>query len=142
MEPYFQSLLAFSKTPLAKWLIALSGITFLAGILGIPLILLVLPKKFFLQQSKPLLFADAPRLRWLFLILKNLLGYGFILFGLILLVLPGQGLLTILIGISLANFPGKNNLQQRILGNEKIREGLNSFRRKFKRELFIFEEES
>ena len=48
-----------------------------------------------------------PLLRLLFRGLKNGAGGGLGLFGLAMLVLPGQGILTILIGLTFLDFPGK-----------------------------------
>ena len=48
-----------------------------------------------------------PVLRPLLLIAKNLLGFVLIVAGIAMLVLPGQGLLTIVVGVVLMNFPGR-----------------------------------
>src|SRR5438270_309056 len=48
-----------------------------------------------------------PIFRWGWLILKNLLGGVLVALGVLMLVLPGQGILTIVIGIILLDFPGK-----------------------------------
>ena len=52
-----------------------------------------------------------PVMRWTGLIMKNLARFGLVLLGILLLALPGQGLLTILAGLVLMNFPGKRNLE-------------------------------
>jgi len=51
---------------------------------------------------------------------KNAAGVVFVLAGLAMLVLPGQGILTILIGLTLVNFPGKRSLEKRIVRQEKV----------------------
>jgi hypothetical protein len=43
-------------------------------------------------------------------ILKNTIGAILVILGLIMLVTPGQGLLTILLGLSIMEFPGKKTL--------------------------------
>jgi hypothetical protein len=45
-----------------------------------------------------------------------------------LLVLPGQGALTILVGLSQTNFPGKYKLLQRIVRQESVYKSLNKIR--------------
>lgn len=45
---------------------------------------------------------------------KNTLGAVLVFLGLLMLVLPGQGLLTILIGILLVELPGKRAVERRI----------------------------
>ncbi len=50
-----------------------------------------------------------PMIRWTGLILKNVGGGALVISGIALLALPGQGLLTILVGLALMNFPGKRS---------------------------------
>ena len=52
--------------------------------------------------------------------LKNLLGVGCLFFGVLLLVLPGQGVLTIVVGLALLDFPGKYRLQRRIVSQRTV----------------------
>jgi|TARA_B110000483_G_C18031019_1_gene478733 hypothetical protein len=47
------------------------------------------------------------------------------LVGLLLLFLPGQGLLTILIGLMLMNYPGKSRLEQKIVRMPGVLASLN-----------------
>jgi hypothetical protein len=65
------------------------------------------------------------------LIIKNFAGFGFILAGFIMLFLPGQGILTMLIGISLIDFPRKRELEAKIIGNANILNTINKLRNKF-----------
>jgi drug/metabolite transporter (DMT)-like permease len=46
-----------------------------------------------------------PAVRFAFGVGKNLLGVAFVLAGVMMLVLPGQGVLTIVVGAVLADFP-------------------------------------
>jgi len=71
-----------------------------------------------------------PILRWLVLTLKNLLGLVLLLAGIAMLALPGQGLLTILMGLLLTNFPGKRFLELRIMGIPSILKSVNWIRAK------------
>ncbi|HQO80719.1 MAG TPA: PGPGW domain-containing protein [Deltaproteobacteria bacterium] len=66
---------------------------------------------------------------WMVLLpLKNVLGIAFILAGFAMLVLPGQGILTILIGLTLVDFPGKRKLECRIVGQKKVLSTINRVR--------------
>ena len=49
--------------------------------------------------------------RWLILGLRNLLGVTFVFVGVVLLALPGQGVLTIFAGVIIMSFPGKRSLE-------------------------------
>jgi hypothetical protein len=62
-------------------------------------------------------------------IAKNLLGYIFVLAGILMLMLPGQGVLTILIGIMLLNFPGKYELERWIVSHGSVFRSINWIRR-------------
>jgi UPF0716 family protein affecting phage T7 exclusion len=63
-------------------------------------------------------------------IFKNLLGAVFIVTGFIMLFIPGQGVLTILIGLTLVNFPKKRALERRIIRQEKMHQAVNWIRAK------------
>jgi len=64
------------------------------------------------------------------LIGKNVLGYAFIVAGIIMLVLPGQGMLTILIGITLVNFPGRYRLERWFVSRRPVLRSINWLRRR------------
>ena len=66
-------------------------------------------------------------------ILKNLLALGLIVLGAVMFVTPGPGIFPIVLGIFLADFPGKNTLQQWILCRPKVINSMNWFRRQFRR---------
>ena len=72
-------------------------------------------------------------------IAKIILGVALLICGIVMLVLPGQGLITMLIGLSLLPFPGKDKLEQRILVRQSVRSSLNWIRLKAKKEPFIFD---
>jgi uncharacterized membrane protein len=72
-----------------------------------------------------------PVLRVIGLIIKNILGMVFFLAGFLMLFLPGQGLLTMLIGISFMDFPNKRRLEARIVGQRTIFSAINTMRRRF-----------
>ena len=71
-----------------------------------------------------------PFLRLLFRGLKNVAGGGLILLGLVLLVLPGQGILTVLIGLTFLDFPGKRRLEIWIVQRPSIRHRVDRVREK------------
>lgn len=71
-----------------------------------------------------------PLLRLLFRGLKNVAGGGLVLLGLAMLVLPGQGILTVLIGLTFVDFPGKRRLEIWIVQRPRIRHVLDEIRKK------------
>jgi hypothetical protein len=71
-------------------------------------------------------------------IVKIMVGLFLLICGLVMLVLPGQGLLTMLMGLSLMPFPGKNKLEQTIIARKSVRYSLNWIRMKANKKPFIF----
>ena len=67
---------------------------------------------------------------------KNALGLLFLAFGVVMLAVPGQGLLTILIGLSLLDFPGKHGLERWLIARPSIHRATSWIRRKSGREPF------
>ncbi len=64
------------------------------------------------------------------LVLKNIIGYCLIVGGILMLVLPGQGLLTILVGLMLSDYPGKFKLEKKIIKTNLILKTINWYRTK------------
>jgi hypothetical protein len=72
-------------------------------------------------------------------IIKIIAGLCLLVLGLLMLVLPGQGLITMLIGLSLLPFPGKAKMEQNLLARKSVRSTLNWIRRKANKSPFIFD---
>ncbi len=64
---------------------------------------------------------------------RNVLGAVLLLLGLLMLVLPGQGILTIVVGLTLLDFPRKRRLVRRTLGRRRVLSVVNSIRERFGR---------
>ena len=107
-----------------------SVITFLLSLIVIPWLVVKLPKDYFNHQQRQTLKSQRSARHWHFVLvlLKNLLGFILVLAGIAMLVLPGQGALTLLIGLSLTNFPGKYAIQQRLISVPGISKALNWLR--------------
>jgi hypothetical protein len=71
-----------------------------------------------------------PVQRWVFRVSKNILGGLVFLAGVAMLVLPGQGMLTILLGLSLLDFPGKRKLELKIVRLRGVKRMINWIRAK------------
>ena len=72
---------------------------------------------------------DSSFLLWVFYkIFKNIIGYIFIAIGLLALVLPGQGILMILIGLMMSDYPKKFDLEKKIIKINTVRKGVNWIR--------------
>ena len=71
---------------------------------------------------------------------KILLGLCLVVCGIVMLVLPGQGIITILVGLSLLPFPGKHKIEQFLLARKSVRYSLNWIRSKANKAPFMFDE--
>lgn len=73
-------------------------------------------------------------------VLRNLLAIPVAILGALMLLLPGQGLLTLLLALMLADFRLKQDWINRIIAKKKIRESLDYIRRKMGRSPFTWPE--
>jgi len=66
---------------------------------------------------------------------KNVAGVVLILLGLVMALpgIPGQGILTMIVGITLVDFPGKRGLERRLIGRPRILHAINRLRGRFGR---------
>lgn len=120
------------RNALLWWLAALSLVMFVGTLLLLPIIVARLPADYFTRHDR---HSNPPQgastvLRLLVLIGKNVLGIVFILAGMVMLVLPGQGILTLLIGLMLVNFPGKRRLERRLVQQAAVLRAINWIRAK------------
>ena len=68
---------------------------------------------------------------------KNLLGAVFLVAGFLMLFLPGQGVLTMLIGLLLLEFPGKRAIERRVVRRPAVLGMLNRLRARAGRPPFV-----
>jgi len=108
---------------------------FFLSIIVLPLILIRLPADYFVR--KPHLPEGHPVIRIILKVIKNIFGLLLLALGFIMLFIPGQGILTMLFGIALMDFPGKWRLQGRIARTPKVHRSLDWLRQKTDRPLFI-----
>ena len=108
---------------------------FLISILGISWFVAQIPEDYFLRSKRqPSKWQEQkPILRFVVMFGKNLIGLSLIIGGLLMLVLPGQGLLTIVTGLLLVNYPGKYKLEQKLSSMPSIFRALNWIRLKAKK---------
>ncbi len=59
-----------------------------------------------------------------------------------MLILPGQGLLTIILGVFVADFPGKWTLERKLVTNQNVFNAINWIRNKRGVEHLVFPEQS
>ena len=107
-----------------------SILIFILSILGISWFIAQIPEDYFLSiKRKPSKWQEQkPILRLAVIFGKNIIGFSLIIGGLLMLVLPGQGLLTIVTGLLLVNYPGKYKLEKKLVAIPSIFRALNWIR--------------
>jgi hypothetical protein len=115
------------------WLFGVGIASLVLTIVLLPVIMVRLPADHFVRRHRA-----EPRSAWGWVgfIGKNVLGVVCLAAGVLMLVLPGQGLITLLIGLMLVNFPGKRRLELALVRRPKIRNFLNKMRQKRGKEPF------
>jgi hypothetical protein len=137
----FLTQLVDALPPGTLWIIAIvSVVAFIGTLLAIPFVLVRLPHDYFDVRVPRTWMKDRhPALRFVGLTVKNVLGLVFLLAGLAMLLIPGQGLLTMLIGITLLDFPGKQRLEASIIGRPKVFRVVNDLRVRLGKAPFVLE---
>ena len=107
-----------------------SILIFILSILGISWFIAQIPEDYFLStKRKPSKWQkQKPILRLAVIFGKNIIGFSLIIGGLLMLVLPGQGLLTIVTGLLLVTYPGKYKLEKKLVAIPSIFRALNWIR--------------
>lgn len=105
------ALLAEHRTALT-WVSVLSAVMFVGSLLFMPVLVAAAPADYFVRAP-----VQRSLLRTL---LRNALGSMLMLAGLLMLVLPGQGLLMMLLALSLLDLPGKHKLVRRLAARPAV----------------------
>lgn len=122
LDPHLEELL--------WWGSGLSLLGLVATLVAIPWVVARLPHDYF-NQSHRAVWRFSGGEPWFALVLgglKNLVGALLMLLGIIMLVTPGQGLLTLLVGLLLMNFPGKYQLERWLVQRPGVMVALNWLR--------------
>jgi hypothetical protein len=108
-----------------------SVVFFVGSLLAIPFVVAYLPQDFFVREPKSTDWTHP----WSVIhkILKNALGLLLLFAGFLMLFLPGQGLLSILLGISLLDFSAKRRWQLALVRRKSIHSSIDWIRRKANR---------
>ena len=121
---------------LVFWVTGVSVALFVATLVLVPAIIVRIPADYFTHEERPpSRWANRHRLlRAALFVGKNLVGYICLLAGVAMLILPGQGLLTLFIGFLLVDFPGKYRAERWVISRRRVLKAINWFRQKRGRE--------
>ena len=125
-----------------SWSTMNSDLLFLLGSLSIfiliisvfmmVLIISFLPEDYFKSENRNLISSVQnsryPLLKLLVLITKNFFGVLLLFSGILMLVLPGQGILTIITGLVFMDYPGKYKFERKLLRQKGVINSINWIR--------------
>lgn len=117
-------------------------ITFSVSLGVVSLILVKIPATYFKADHQRDLWTDRhAAIRYAGIIGKNILGVLLVALGIVMSLpgVPGQGLLTILLGIMLLDFPGKRQFEYRLISRPSILKAVNRLRHKFGKPALVLE---
>lgn len=111
---------------------------FVGGLAATGYVLLRLPADYFANSlsPNPKRRFKHPILHLTWSITHNLIGAGLVAAGVAMLFLPGQGLLTLIVGLMLVDFPGKRRISLELIRRWHLIEGANKWRTHYKRPPF------
>ena len=132
MDGFISTIESYVSGPTLLWLAFASVLMFVGTLIAIPFILVRLPPDYFDDEYPHDWFRNHhPVLRLVAHLVKNAVGVVFVLAGFAMLFLPGQGVLTMLIGVSLMDFPGKRRMQRKMIGQPTVLSTINRMRERF-----------
>lgn len=132
MENFIESITEFVSSYKAYilWLATISLFVFIFSLISIKWLVALIPTNYFIKKNMVKSKKSYSFIWLISIIVKNLIGYTLILGGLLMLVLPGQGLFTILMGLVLSNYPGKYNIERRFISIPSVLKTVNWLRKK------------
>ncbi|MDT8378533.1 MAG: PGPGW domain-containing protein [Desulfotignum sp.] len=134
MNRVFEMVLQYPSVLAGITLVSVAG--FIFSILAVSRLICWLPSNYFMVFDNPT--PEARLFRPRVQIFKNLAGAVLICLGLVMLIVPGQGLLTLFLGLVIMNFPGKKRVIRFLIRLKTIQKSLNWMRRKKRRPPFLF----
>ena len=122
--------------------VLVSALMSVGGLAAVAFLIVRLPSNYFCH-SRPRDFwiESHPLIRWTGLVAKNLAGALAVVFGVILSLpgIPGPGVLIILIGIMLLDFPGKREWERRLVSRPKVLGAINRMRARYGRPQLVLD---
>jgi hypothetical protein len=109
-------------------------VTFGINLVIVSVVLVKIPAKYFQKDHSRAFLSDrSPTVRVLGAIGKNILGVLLVALGILMSLpgVPGQGILTILLGIMLLDFPGRQKLEYKLVSRPTVFNTINKLRHRF-----------
>jgi len=109
-----------------QWAGIVSVFLFFLSLFLLRYVILRLPEDYFIKASS---LSKNPQ-KIIVRVAKNAVGFLLTICGIILLFTPGQGMITILIGLCLIDLAIVNQFKKKIINNGKVQKALNWIRTK------------
>jgi hypothetical protein len=109
-------------------------ITFSVSLGVVSLIMIRIPADYFRKDSPRKVLPNHHRaVRGAVLVARNILGAFLVVLGIVMSLpgVPGQGVLTILLGVMLLDFPGKRTLEHKLVSKPRVHAAINKLRNRF-----------
>lgn len=135
----FLSSLAWTEISLA---VGLFVVTFVASLAITAWAIVRLPANYFHSEHAREFWTDQPAaVRWAGIVAKNVAGLLLVILGIILSLpgVPGQGLLTILLGVVLLDIPGKRPWEARLVRLPMVRNAIDSLRARYGKDPLVLD---
>lgn len=126
LPDWLQPLLDF-----APWVTATSLLMAVASMIAVPWLVIRIPHDYFVMPRPPSPLHTGRG--WAVWLIRNIAGCALIALGTLMLVLPGQGVLTILIGVAVSALPFKYRLERRLAARPRVLGALNWIRRRYRK---------
>lgn len=115
-------------------------VSLVVSILVVAIVIVKIPANYFSSHYQQDFLPGSPWItRWGATIIKNLIGAVLVLAGIVMLIGPGQGILTILIGLILLDIPGKRPLEARLIQRPAILSAANALRHRYNKPPLIMD---
>lgn len=114
------------------WIGVISLILFFGSLIAVRWLVVRIPADYFAYEHVPRSrWADHhPVIRVAVVVIRNLVAYLLLAAGIAMLVLPGQGVITILTGLLLADYPGKRAAVRWVVARKPVLRALNWIRQR------------
>jgi hypothetical protein len=109
-------------------------VTSVGGIALVSLLLVKLPATYFCDGCPRDFWVERhPIIRWTGRVLKNVMGVAAVFLGAMLSLpgIPGPGVLLILLGVTLVDFPGKRRLERWLVSRPTVLNTINRLRQRY-----------
>lgn len=107
-------------------------VSFLVSTGLVAIVMIKIPANYFSSHYQQDFLPNSSWLtRWGVVILKNLIGIVLVITGIVMLLGPGPGVLTILIGSIMIDIPGKRPFEARIIKRPTVLAAANSLRARY-----------